>query len=418
MQSTIKKFLLTIKKEWLNWILKLNHWTIFMMAIFLGVTGWLGCTAFSVPNLMKDVMDFAFPIAEIDAGAGARFILSRVIRGQMYQYHFLVGVIMYAAMIVGFVLGFTKKGITKNPITILFLISMTLLLISGWFRYYRGTLPIMEIGYYRGLFRNIHHYSAWALLWTSVIHIIHMIYLNATKYRNIISNMFSSGGFMLKIFLGFLILNASANLSVLDAAETAATIKVKIATDLKKQSNDASFKEAMKFYTGEKGFRIVEKEFPTCPYDACKLNNDRVEQIDKEDGTRLYKIKIHDWKSAKAFFDKSLQETNSSISAEYSLFILLERMNYKDKVYDDYLMKDITDALGIKTQEEYDQEVAKYLPMIDSNNSCKILYKTAEIYEKGFCKVQKNKERAQELFGYAKKACDPKSLYGALLKNK
>lgn len=211
MRLTIKKLLLTIKKEWLNWILKLNHWAIFMMAIFLGVTGWLGCTAFSVPNLMKDVMDFAFPIAEIDAGAGARFILSRVIRGQMYQYHFLVGVIMYAAMIVGFVLGFTKKGITKNPITILFLISMTLLLISGWFRYYRGTLPIMEIGYYRGLFRNIHHYSAWALLWTSIAHIVHMVYLNATKYQNIISHMFKSGPFILKTLLCIMFIGLSIN---------------------------------------------------------------------------------------------------------------------------------------------------------------------------------------------------------------
>lgn len=418
MKQIFEKFSCNIKMNLLNWVLKFNHWSLVLMAIFLGITGWLGCTAFSVPHLMHETADFIFREAEIDAGNGAKFIFSRVIRGELFQYHFIVGVVMYAAMVVGIVLGFTKRGIKKNPLTILFLISMTLLLISGWFRYYRGTIPFMEIGYYRGLYRNIHHYSAWALLWTSVIHIIHMIYLNATKYRNIISRMFESGGFMLKVFLGFLILSTMSSSYVLQAAESVATIKVKIAEDLDKQSSDQNFKEAMKFYTGEKGFRIVEKEFPICPYDACKLSNERVEQIDRDDGSRLYKIKIHDWKSAKNFFDKSMAENNSSISAEYSLFILLERMNYKDKVYDEYLMKDINDALGIKTQEDYDKEIAKYLPMINEKNSCKILYKSAEIYEKGFCKIQKNSERAKELFGYAKKVCDPKSLYGTLLKNK
>jgi hypothetical protein len=188
-----------IKKEWLNWTLKLNHWAVMFMIVFLGITGWLGCTAFSVPNLMKDVMDFAFPVAEIDAGAGARFILSRVIRGQMFEYHYQIGMVMYAVFMIGIILAFKIKGVKKNPITILFIISLTLSILSGWMRYHRGTLPIMEIGYYRGLFRNIHHYSAWAILWTSIAHIVHMIYLNSTeKHKNIISKMFGSGKFLLK----------------------------------------------------------------------------------------------------------------------------------------------------------------------------------------------------------------------------
>jgi hypothetical protein len=201
-------------------------------------------------------------------------------------------------------------------------------------------------------------------------------------------------------------------------ADSVATIKIAIAKDIEKQKEDKNFQEAIKYYTGSKGFRIVEKEFPTCPYDACKLSNDRVEQIDQEDGTRLYKIKIHDWKSAKKYFDKSIEETKSSISAEYALFILLERMNYKDKIYDRYLMKDIEDGLGIKTQEEYDKEVAKYLPLIGKGNSCRILYKTADIYEKGYCKIPINKARAAKLYGYAKEVCDKNSLYGRLLENK
>ena len=201
-------------------------------------------------------------------------------------------------------------------------------------------------------------------------------------------------------------------------ASSAASIKITIADDLKKQKDDQNFQEAIKFYTGEKGFRIVEKEFPTCPYDACKLSNDRVEQIDQEDGSRKYKIKMHDWKSAKAYFDKSIQETNSSLSAEYSLFILLERMNYKDKYYDEYLLRDLKEALDIKTQAEYNKEVAKYLPLITDSNSCRILYKSAEIYEKGYCDIPMNKDKAKELYGYAKKTCDPKNLYGVLLKSK
>lgn len=212
MKFDIKKTATILKTNWLNWLLKCNHWALVLMAIFLGVTGWLGCTAFSVPHLMHDTADFVFREAEIVAGNGAKFIFSRVVRGELYQYHFLVGIIMYAAMVIGVVLGFTKKGLTKNPITILFLISMTLLLISGWFRYYRGTIPFMEVGYYRGLYRNIHHYSAWALLWTSVIHIIHMIYLNATKYRNIISRMFESGGFTLKMLAGISLLTLYTNM--------------------------------------------------------------------------------------------------------------------------------------------------------------------------------------------------------------
>ena len=201
-------------------------------------------------------------------------------------------------------------------------------------------------------------------------------------------------------------------------ANSATNIKITIANDLNKQKNDENFKEAIKFYTGEKGFRIVEKEFPTCPYDACKLSNDRVEQIDQEDGSRKYKIKIHDWRSAKQYFEQSVSSTNSALSAEYILFMLLERMNYKDKIYDEFLMKDIKEALDINTQSDYNKEIAKYLPMIKADNSCRILYKSAEIYEKGYCNIPANKDKAQELYGYAKTQCDPKSLYGVLLKNK
>jgi len=194
-----RAFIKILKKEWLNILLKLNHWSIFLMIVFLGVTGWLGCTAFGVPHLMKDVMDFAFPVAEIDAGPAARFILSRVIRGQMYQYHFLIGVIMYSAFIIGVTINFKIKGLKKNPMTILFFITLTLSIVSGYMRYYRGTIPLMEIGHYRGLFRTIHHYSAWAILWTIIFHIGHMIYLSTKeKYKMIIANMFSSGKFMLK----------------------------------------------------------------------------------------------------------------------------------------------------------------------------------------------------------------------------
>lgn len=195
----------------LNIALKINHWLLVFMALFLGITGWLSCTAFSVPNLTNNSIDLAFRIAEIDAGAGARFILTRIIRGEMFHYHFFVGVVMYAAMFIGIALGFTKNGIKKNPITLLFLIAMTLLLVSGWFRYYRGTLPFMEQGYYRGLYRDIHHYSAWALLWTSVAHIIHIIYLNGNKYRNIISKVFEKGPFILKTFIGLSLLVISMN---------------------------------------------------------------------------------------------------------------------------------------------------------------------------------------------------------------
>lgn len=211
----------------LNITLKINHWALVLMAIFLGVTGWLGCTSFSVPHLMHDTADFIFREAEIEAGNGAKFILSRVIRGEMFQYHFIVGVVMYAAMVIGIALGFTKNGIKKNPITILFLIVMTLLLVSGWFRYYRGTLPFMEQGYYRGLYRNIHHYAAWALLWTSVIHIIHMIYLNASrKYRHIISRVFGRGPFVLKSFIGFTLLLISFNTpAYADPYETLVTLE-------------------------------------------------------------------------------------------------------------------------------------------------------------------------------------------------
>lgn len=228
MKFDIKEKAKILKANWLNWALKFNHWALVLMAIFLCITGWLGCTAFSVPHLMHDTADFVFREAEIVAGNGAKFIFSRVVRGELYQYHFLIGIIMYAAMVIGVALAYTKNGIKKNPITILFLISMTLLLISGWFRYYRGTIPFMEVGYYRGLYRNIHHYSAWALLWTCVIHIIHMIYLNATKYRNIISRMFESGGFTLKMFAGVFLLtliggiplNAESSVSAYESLRT------------------------------------------------------------------------------------------------------------------------------------------------------------------------------------------------------
>ncbi len=340
-------------------VMKFNHWTIFLLTLFLGITGIIGCTALSIPELMEK-MDFAFAVAEIDGGPASKRMIVRVLRGQMWELHYVAGVIMYILFFFGYFVSAYRASLKKNPFVFLFLIVLTILFITGLIRHYRGELEFTRESdrFIRDGSKTIHHYASWSFLILLIGHTIHIIYSDLTKYKNIISHSFKCKKFMFHTLLALLVIPGVMQPPLFAAQPTDTSVLV-ITKYIKDYESDKNFKEAMEYYSGKKGFIMVEKEFPACPYDACKSNNDKVEQVEKEDGSRLYKIKIHDWISAKKEFDQSIEKYKNPISAEYNLFMLLERINYKDKVYDAYLLADMKKSLNIDTPEEYKKEVAK-----------------------------------------------------------
>ena len=190
-----------------------------------------------------------------------------------------------------------------------------------------------------------------------------------------------------------------------------------IIKQIDKLKEDKLYKEAMEYYSGKKGFTMEERAFPNCPYDACEKSNDVVQTVEKN-GQRVYNIKIHDFKSAKALFDESIATSKNPLSAEKNIIMISERINYKSKRYEDYLLEHVKTSLGIDGVDAINKEVQKNLLLINENNSAMMLFRAADIYENGYFGIKKEPEKAKHFYQLVIDKNDTKNMYYMLAKNK
>ena len=427
--------------------LKTNHWLLLFSSIFLIFTGWLGLYVYTHANILPN-LEFAYFVNEMQHGKASQLFISRVIRGMMWEWHWYIGLFFVAQM---FIVALTAKSITvfkQNPFNLLFILIAIVLLITGYLRYYRTELSFMgeEDRFWRNLTRDIHRYSSYIFIILIFGHIGHVIYLNSKKYNRLISNMFTLNNFILRpskkqnsmsnnndtkntiaysllfaTMVGMTFSTISVHASTLSSTMKQPTLigsTIVISRSIKdKNRTDPSYMEAMEFYSGKKGYWHEIREYPMCPYDACFENNDSVQTVEK-DGMLQYKMKMHNFKDAKIHFDEAVAKNQNPLAAGKNLIMFMERLNYKDKYYDEILLAHTIESLGVKDTKQIKNEVKNNIQYIDETVECNILYKAGEIYEMGYFDIEPNKQRARELYTYASKSCEPNNLFFVLATNK
>lgn len=399
-----------------NTLLKITHWIIFLLFLFLAISSILELTIFHYSTIIPN-LEFAYGVNEIQSGEASQVFIARVIRGELWDLHFYTGLLFAFLLTVQIINRFFRtNSIKKNLFQIGILAITYVLLVTGFLRFNRGSLSFMseENPFWRHLMQDIHHYAAYLIAAFVVLHIIYMIYLENKKIKGIISNMFTKNDFMIKnvLFLIFAALVTQTEINAGNNYNEAIVITKKL-----NKPKDINYAKAMEYYSGVKGFKYEERSFPNCPYDACTKDSRQVKSFSK-DGKTFYTIKIHNFKKAKEFFDKSVEVSKNPISAEKNLIMILERINYKDKILDDYLLKNMKKTLGLSSKKEIRDEIYKNIQIIGKENSVKILFKVAEILEKGYMGIPKNSLKAKELYQYVLLKANKNNLYYMLAKGK
>ena len=113
----------------MNIISKLNHWSIFLLALFLGITGIFGCTIFSHDSIVPN-LEYAYGINEIQSGKASQFFISKLFRGLMWNWHYYAGLAITLLLFVNMLLAFYRPrrikhswmNFRKNPYPILMLL--------------------------------------------------------------------------------------------------------------------------------------------------------------------------------------------------------------------------------------------------------------------------------------------------------
>jgi len=399
-----------------NIFLKAIHWIMFLLFLFLGISSIMELTIFHYTTIIPD-LEFAYGVNEIQAGKASQVFIAKVIRGELWTWHFYAGLLFAALLLILFINRLTRvPNIKKNsPLIVLFLTTLVLLG-TGIARHYRGTLSFMseENSFWRHLLQHVHHYAAYTISVLVVLHVIYIVYLENKKMKGIISNMFKKNKFMIKslLILVFATVITQTNINAKNNYDGVVVITKKI-----EKQKDVDYAKAMEYYSGAKGFTYEKRSFPNCPYAACTKNTKMVQSFSK-DGKTYYTVKIHNFKKAKEYFDKSVEVYKNPLAAEKNLIMILERINYKDKILDDYLLKDIDKTLGLKNKKMIRDAVYKNIQILGGKNSEKILFKVAEILEKGYIGIPKNSIKAKKFYKYILLKSNKNSLYYMLAQNK
>jgi len=85
---------------------------------------------------------------------------------------------------------------------------------------------------------------------------------------------------------------------------------------------------------------------------------------------------------------------------------------------DDYLLNDIDKTLGLNNKKMIRDEIYKNIQIIGKENSVKMLFKVAEILEKGYMGIPKNSLKAKKFYKYVLSKANKNSLYYMLAKGK
>lgn len=373
------------------------HWL--MLLSFLGLCATaLSAEFFFSKEAIMDSFKESLPMLHLEIAPADQFFMSRIARRDTWDIHLYFGFAFGSFTILWMLITLIRKNSVNALFKIVFFTSALTLTATGIYMWLRLYFHLSEEMF--GLLKKIHYFGYWTFIYTLVVHIIYMVYMENKKEKNrkgALSNMVSLKNIAITLML----------------LATVSTEKGFAQSDLNRWANDNNYIEGVLYMEGEKGAEILRKEIANCPYDKCKLEN--VE--DNEYGSKIFEFVKPDYKKSIELLSKSSKEGNPLASTKLLKF-LVKRIDYKSKKPNGYLLKELKADTGLN-YEEYKSLFNKTLEEgIETQKSCISEFLFAETRETGILKNDIDKNLAKEHYKKAVEVCPSNNLYKMLANGK
>lgn len=377
---------------------KILHWLILLT--FLGLcTTALAAEYFFSKEALMDSFKKSLPMLELSIAPVDQLFISRVARRDTWDIHLYFGLAFSFFLIIWLLLNFKRKNNRYLVFKIIFFSSALIFVLSGIWMWLRLYIEVNDELF--SLLKKLHYYAYWTFIYTLLVHICSVIYVENKKKQGVLSNMINFKN--LSIIVLFV--------TILSGQKLDAAIEEK--SDLLKWANDKNYIEGVLYIEGEKGADVLIKEISNCPYDKCKL-----EDIEKTQfGTKNIEIKKPDYKKAIEFLRISSNSGNP-LASEKLISFLIKRIDYKSNTPNDYLLKQLKDETGLDFNN-YKAIINKtWKDGVKTNKSCLSEYIAGELLEKGLMNNEKDIFTAKIHYQRAMNICPDKNLYKLLAQGK
>lgn len=159
-------------------------------------------------------------------------------------------------------------------------------------------------------------------------------------------------------------------------------------------ADDRFYDLGKKFLSGEEGSISEKKIISNCPYEACKLNEDKVREIN---------VDTPNVRSGISLLEQSVENTSNIKSASLIISHLLDQINYKDKEQSKYLIIKIKKDYGL-SELEFKNKIKKYVDFLYNKKSCEGYYYIGQLSAYGYV-YKKDTRIAMKNLEIAKKEC-------------
>jgi cytochrome b561 len=373
---------------------KILHWLVLL--VFLGLCSTaLAAEYFFSKEAILDSFKKSLPMLNLVIDPADQFFMSRIARRDTWDIHLYFGIAFALFLTIWLTINLVKRNKRYLGFKIVFFTSAFTLAISGIWMFLRLYYEVSEEAF--GLLKKVHYYAYWTFIYTLIIHIVTVIYIENKKKKGVLSEMINFKS------IGTIALLATT----LFGQNIYAATEQK--SDLVKWANDKNYIEGVLYIEGEKGAEVLIKEISNCPYDKCKL-----EDVDQTQyGTKNIEIKKPDYK--KAIEQLRISSNNgNALASEKLIGFLIKRIDYKSLKPSGYLLKQLKEETGLNF-EDYKVIINKTLQDgVKTNKSCLSEYIAAELMEKGLMNNSKDLLLSKEYYKKATEICPNKNLYKLL----
>lgn len=377
---------------------KILHWLILLA--FLGLcTTALAAEYFFSKEALMDSFKKSLPMLEISIAPADQFFISRIARRDTWDIHLYLGLAFTTFLLIWIWINFKRKNKRYLLLKTFFFTSSLTFALSGIWMWLRLYIEVTEDMF--SLLKKIHYYAYWTFIYTLLVHICTVIYIENKKKQGVLSNMINFKN--LSIIALFVVSFTGQNIYA----------KTEEKNDLVIWANDKNYIEGVLYIEGEKGADVLIKEISNCPYDKCKLEDVEKTQF----GTKNIEIKKPDYKKAIEFLRISSNSGNP-LASEKLISFLIKRIDYKSNTPNDYLLKQLKDETGLDFNG-YKAIINKtWKEGVKTNKSCLSEYTAGELLEKGLMNNEKDIAAARIHYQRAINICPDKNLYKLLAQGK
>lgn len=377
---------------------KILHWLILLA--FLGLcTTALAAEYFFSKEALMDSFKKSLPMLEISIAPADQFFISRIARRDTWDIHLYLGLAFTTFLLIWIGINFKRKNKRYLLLKTFFFTSSLTFALSGIWMWLRLYIEVTEDMF--SLLKKIHYYAYWTFIYTLLVHICTVIYIENKKKQGVLSNMINFKN--LSIIALFVVSFTGQNIYA----------KTEEKNDLVIWANDKNYIEGVLYIEGEKGADVLIKEISNCPYDKCKLEDVEKTQF----GTKNIEIKKPDYKKAIEFLRISSNSGNP-LASEKLISFLIKRIDYKSNTPNDYLLKQLKDETGLDFNG-YKAIINKtWKEGVKTNKSCLSEYTAGELLEKGLMNNEKDIAAARIHYQRAINICPDKNLYKLLAQGK